>query len=641
MARKTKGETKMKKKKVGLIIAIIIVTVVVVATAALVALYFFTDLFKSEQQLFWKYISNNSQLTKIVTNENEETQKQWKENNSYTSKGALKLSITAKGQTQEINLGTTSKHNNENDRDYSDLTLYNGNEELLKASYIHSSDVYAIQCKDIYEQYYIGIRNSNLKEFATKMGLPQESIAQIPDSIPLDVIKNTSKISEEEAKYLLDTYFNILMENIDKQKYTKLNKSNITIGDKSYETKGYQLALNQNDIKQILVAILTKAKDDEQTIAIFNKLLVEESQVETIDVRETLSELLENVQNQKFDELNLTISIYNAGNQINKTQININNSAELTLDVDTSNESREYVVLNTKAINEKTSEQKDVIKLTMEKQKLDNMINYTTNLINNATNVQITMNTSLGNIIDNKMENNSKITIRDNDATIEASYYKTTSLANENIEIQELTNSSSVIVNNYPMEQLETFFTGLGKKASQVFPEKIGKLNIQLSDSDDILYYAEGITSLIFTVINANGVPEPIEAVEAIIINSFNQTIKTARNMFEQSYNARQQMDIRNIKEAIMLTQLTVQTDSLSGKDFTNIDDVKVAVEAGFSGQDKIVAGIKTTPKYEIMNWGNINFNKTTRKLEGTITIKSGNRMYLVDFTNQNVEKIQ
>ena len=114
----------MKKRNVGLIVAIIVIAVVIIVIGVLAALYFFTDLFKTEEQLFWKYLSKNSQVLDIMSNENAEIQEQWKKENSYTSQGSLKLNVTNNSGTKEITLGTTSKHNNSNGRTYSDMTLY-------------------------------------------------------------------------------------------------------------------------------------------------------------------------------------------------------------------------------------------------------------------------------------------------------------------------------------------------------------------------------------------------------------------------------------------------------------------------------------------------------------------------------------
>ena len=618
----------MKKRNVGLIVAIIVIAVVIIVIGVLAALYFFTDLFKTEEQLFWKYLSKNSQVLDIMSNENAEIQEQWKKENSYTSQGSLKLNVTNNSGTKEITLGTTSKHNNSNGRTYSDMTLYNEGEELLKASYINSGDIYAVQCQDIYEPYYIGFRNSNLKEFATNMGLSEEEIAQIPDSIPFDMINNQTQLTEKEMQYLVVTYGKILMDNIADEKYSKIEKTNISIENQNYEAVGYSLTLNQDDIKQIVVAILTKAKDDEQTIAILNKLISDENQTEQINVQEILEQSLNDLQNQNFEETTITISVYHEGNKIIKTQINLNNIAEFTMDLNMNQEDKNYLAFTAEAaVNDSENEaQGTVMQFTMEKQILNSIVYYTTNITSGVSDYQITMNTTLGNIVNNQMENNSKITIINSDATVEASYAKTIQLATEEVEIQELTDTNSVIINNYPAEQLNTFFTQISENSSRVLTDKIGQLNIQMADYKDILNYAGGLMSSFITIINANGVEQPVGIIGITMMTTVNATVENSMKKLDEVYNSNNEFEKIAINEKMTTIQQLIQIDYLSGKDFADINTVKTFLKEQFLND------------YEIVDFGDISFNSSTQKLEGSITIVYNNNMYLLNFTNMTVD---
>ena len=219
------------KKKTGIIITIIIISMILIVAGIFAFLYFATDIFKSNEQLFWKYASNSSQLAKMITNENKTEQKNWKATHSYTAKGDLSIAVTKETGTQTIKLGTTEKYNQNTRRNYADITLYNGEAEHLKASYINSEDIYAIYCKDIYEPYYIGFRNSDLKQFIEKLGIPNTENIGIPDAISFGRSKNVPKLPpsiSEEEKYLSDTYFNMLLNSIPEERYTKTEKESIT-----------------------------------------------------------------------------------------------------------------------------------------------------------------------------------------------------------------------------------------------------------------------------------------------------------------------------------------------------------------------------------------------------------------------------
>lgn len=503
----------MRNRHAGMFFAII--AIMFIALGTLTVLYFKTDLLKSNRQLFWKYAFKNVELVKMLSNENSSAQEQWKNTHSYTSEGDLNIAITKTTGTQRINSKTTSKHNQFTDRTYSDVTLYNGKNELLKASYIHNDNIYAIQCKEIYEPYYIGIRNDNLKEFTRKMEFPSEVLNYVPNTFSFDITKKESKISQKEKKYLLDTYSKVIINSISKEKHIKTEKVNITIDSKKYETNGYQLSLNQEEIKQIMINVLTKAKNDTKTIVILNKLLYSESQTEIVNAQGMLNELLGKLQTQNWKNTTFDILVYHVGQEITKTQININNEFVISIDINNSQVNKKHATVAIEGIGDKNTQLS--MQVNFEKQTINGMINYISNIINNQNGYTVKMNTTLGNVVDDKIENSSKITIKDNNATIEASYYKTIQQANKEVEIQKLTDTNAVIVNNYPKEQLDTFFSKLGKITEKVLVDKMGQLNIQLPETKDSFYIVQGIVSSLITVANTNGVPQPLTTTVALI----------------------------------------------------------------------------------------------------------------------------
>lgn len=436
-----------------------------------------------------------------------------------------------------------------------------------------------------------------------------------------------------QTQYLVVTYGKILMDNIADEKYSKIEKTNISIEDQNYEAVGYSLTLNQDDINQIAVAILTKAKDDEQTIDILNKLISDENQTEQVNVQEILEQSLNDLQNQNFEETIITISVYHEGNKIIKTQITLNDIAEFTVDLNMSQKDKNYLAFIAEAaVDDSENEaQGTVMQLTMEKQILNSIVYYNTNITSGVSDYQITMNTTLGNIVNNQMENNSKITIINTDATVEASYAKTTQLATEEVEIQELTDTNSVVINNYPAEQLNTFFESLGEKAGGVLEEKIGKLNITISGTQDILNNVNSIASGLITIGNANGMGEPVGVLGIFITISMNESVKQSLELFENANNAHNKTELQAIKEIIMTIQVEAMSKYFNPSYHSEFDDddIKVIIEENLPDE------------YNVTDWENVSFDTTQPKIIGTIKITNGKDSYLLDFTNTKVERIE
>ena len=92
-----------KKKKKILIVLIPIITIVIIATI-LITLYATTDFLKSDKTLFYKYISQNMNVVKmIVDNTSEKELTNLLRQNKYESKTELSSSYTEKINTSEEN----------------------------------------------------------------------------------------------------------------------------------------------------------------------------------------------------------------------------------------------------------------------------------------------------------------------------------------------------------------------------------------------------------------------------------------------------------------------------------------------------------------------------------------------------------
>ena len=152
----------MKNKKLILILSIMAIIIVMLVTVAVTTLYFTTDIFKSNDQLFAKYLSQENNLETLLQLEIADVQEEFKKNNSYISNGTVLAEIQKEGQAvQGVEISINSKYDNTTKRNYSEMTLKDGNIDLLNASYIHNDNIYGIKCDKIYENY-IGIINDNL-----------------------------------------------------------------------------------------------------------------------------------------------------------------------------------------------------------------------------------------------------------------------------------------------------------------------------------------------------------------------------------------------------------------------------------------------------------------------------------------------
>ncbi len=512
----------MKNKKVVIIVAISLIVLFVLATGTFATLYFATDIFKTNEQVFWKYFSENSQITSILSNENIEEQTNLKEQNSYTTTGNLVLSTQiGVSDPVEINVATSSIHDKNTGRTYADATLKKADKDLLKVSYINSNNVYSIKCEEI-SQYYIGFRNENLKELFKKWGLSDQQVANIPDSIDFSSFSSMKElISEEEKQHIKETYSNIIMQTIPQESYKESEKETITINGTNYEANKHTLEIEATTTKQIITNILTTLKNDNTTLEIINKYIntisyasnqftdtaifgdnvnggmnnnynenstssdissnIDNGNIGSIDAATIVDNLLEKM-NEETEMEPIIISVYEQNGKTLRTVLEDADGQNVMIDLE-----KNQFTLSIPTINSQNnlSEEVETIYTPITFAKTSNQDVTNSITITNTEGETITILVTMGKVQNGTANNSYSITSNtisnDAETTLELSYNTQIATTNQPEEIMELKDDNSVIVNNYPLDQLTTFFKGISGKAQQVFNNVVQELQSEIA----------------------------------------------------------------------------------------------------------------------------------------------------------------
>ena len=479
----------MKKKGLSLWIIILIVILILGAGAAGGYLYFYTDLFKKPQELFWKYLSQEKELLKIFENEYDAQQTEAWKNSSYVSSGSLTTLIQKGTEKKNINVTTATRHDNTTGRTYAEANLKNGQDSILTFSYINSGNVYAIKCEDILK-YYIGIRNENLNELINKLSdgitLPEGLLGEKIE------IKNEKIITAEEQQQLLNTYLNIVKQNISEENYSKSKSNNVNT---------YTLKLEMDNIKQILSNCLENAKTD---TTILNTIKESNLLTET-DFAQLISILKESINNNNSN-IQTVITVYEKDGNTIKTDIIISLKDELgaTLqyivtinNISTQQELKAEVLLGKTDKTDATSENmisstKIEVSKIIEESAITNKYEIMPNV--SKQNETYSIESKIGKLVNGSATNTFITTINDENSTIKATYNKNINKVEQVEEIMELKNNNTIIINNYSKEQLKPFVEKnvLSKK------DKItNKINQVVTESEPTNIYMASIISLV------------------------------------------------------------------------------------------------------------------------------------------------
>ena len=329
----------MTKKKRRLVLIIIIVLILVILATTFLVLYLNTDMFKSNQTLFVKYIGKNAdnlkalesiineteyegQLTTTPYNINMEATVNYTQNIGTTEEnannGINQLKLTVEGQTD-----------NNNGYDYRNIKLLKNDEQVAQVEYLHSSNNYGVKFSDLFNQFLVS-ENTNLKELFRKMGYTDEQLQNIPDTVSLNTeFLNEIRFSDEELTSLGNKYVSIIGQNISTENFSKQSRQAITINGQNYITNAYVLTLTKEQLNTIYINLLQAVEQDE---TILNKIEILQNKIDEVSLGNNNINLKEELTNaidlriRKINQSNIgtdetRIIVYESNGQTLRTRV--------------------------------------------------------------------------------------------------------------------------------------------------------------------------------------------------------------------------------------------------------------------------------------------------------------------------------
>lgn len=291
------------------ILSFVIIGILVVGIGIGAYIYFYTDTFKTNKEIFYKY-ATEEQLSKIIDFDSmKQTLTRFASEKSEQNIDAT-INITMNDQNVLNNATVVLNGKNDPIGNKAEISLFFGNnnkKDILEIDGIYNKDKFGISFKDI-TQKYITIQNQNLNSFSEKLDLNEENI----DKIELSNYSSQIDESIEEVKTACTEFFTKVAEQTSKEQYSNLGKTQIELNGSSVEAKKYELKLNSEEIKQICDSINIDNSD--------------------------ISEVIKSIKNSKFD---FTQTIYVYEEKLIKIEITINGEdyqARITKNIGTQND---------------------------------------------------------------------------------------------------------------------------------------------------------------------------------------------------------------------------------------------------------------------------------------------------------------
>ena len=328
------------KKSKKIIVFVIILLLILIIISSLLLVYFLTDIFKGNKELFFKYISQISNNENSFVEQNVQTYLNKKNNNSYNNEGSFSInavdsSVTNIENLNNFNISFSGKKDNTNSKEEQNISLNYSSNVTFPLVYRKIGNQLGIQTD------YVGARFLTVEPDKLN-NLQGENINEIKNLIKIiGTLSNLTNIQINQEQ--LNSYTNIF-QNINEDKFSKLSDLNGT---------GYRLTLQGSETQELVINLLETLKNDQALLENLNNYLKDYKNSTNITTN-NIEELISNMKNNNYlNNENLEITVYKNNGKLSKILFSIN---ELNLDIQkiiTDENNIQYnVLLNTNYNNE-------------------------------------------------------------------------------------------------------------------------------------------------------------------------------------------------------------------------------------------------------------------------------------------------
>lgn len=565
----------MKSKKI-LIITLIIILVLAVAGTVFTYLFLATDTFKSDKELFAKYISQNSEtLEKFTDLQTKKVYEGLKDEEKYESDTEIKATYSEGGEVSNPINNLSAKINVQKDKSedyfYADGQISYGDEKYLEAEAIKDQEAYGIRFTDIVKQFVTVKNDSKLGEVAKDLGTDSVTLEKIMDVIDGKENATEEIISKEDVQKIKDKYMNIITNAISNGTFSSNKDAKITYNNNTVSAKAYTVSLTSEQVEGMIVEILNNLKEEDK--------IGEKYQ-------DKINDIISNITDEKEIPA-VKITVYEQNKKTIRTAIEITSLAKITVEnTDENNELKTKIQIS--GISTETTEEYniEITKKTDENQE-------NVEAVLSVTNGDDTYQAGISNTLKNS---DSEIQIKTifeykKDILTAALNLNNNIILGDSFEKKQTLANNNYVLNDAPAESRQKVITQL----KQVVPEK-------MTTRMGLLMEAIGLKQN-----NVTETEKPESEMTQVDINKFNAKFEffTGDEVTPENVRAL----IGNAKENLGSYEINIVEDSQNSGNTTTTDpekikySIKLKIEKGKTNEDgtnQILAKISDKKKYKV-----------------------------------------
>ncbi len=507
----------MNQKKNTKILLILIIIIVIIILAGVGILVFATDIFKSDKELFFKYMADIGDYKKGFIDDGLKQYFEKKNNTPYNDEGEFSVNISSDNEQKKFenvnnfNISFSGQVDTANSKAAQNISLNYSNDVKFPINYKQIENKIGLQTKYVGSKF-VAIETEKLNKFSEDLE-DVESYGEMVDKLQK---MGKVELTEDEKSHIKDTYITVINQQLEKDKFSKVKESDMS---------GYKLSLTGTDLQNVLVKLLETLKNDQTTVDKLNEYL----KIQKNSAKITASQIDDAIKSIKddtdFSDKNFEIAVYQKNRDVCKLVI----------------ETTEGTIAIEKKIE--GNQQNIVVSYEMKEDK-KSKISFSANFENLESLQNIKENYELIMSLPEVAESSTTT-----DVDSEVVVYKFSNDVNftDSATVEDFSSDNSLMLTDYDSDQVSNFLNAVVERISEVNEQQMGQLGLEASENPIV----NMIPSIGLYLGNMN------------VLNQVNSNMSEAEiNNFNQKFEAYESTNLKGVTVKGLLSTISLNNQS-------------------------------------------------------------------------------
>ena len=507
----------MNQKKNTKILLILIIIIVIIILAGVGILVFATDIFKSDKEMFFKYMADIGDSKKGFIDDGLKQYFEKKNNTPYNDEGEFSVNISSDNEQKKFenvnnfNISFSGQVDTANSKAAQNISLNYSNDVKFPINYKQIENKIGLQTKYVGSKF-VAIETEKLNKLSEDLD-DVESYGEMVDKLQK---MGKVELTEDEKSHIKDTYITVINQQLEKDKFSKVKESDMS---------GYKLSLTGTDLQNVLVKLLETLKNDQTTVDKLNEYL----KIQKNSAKITASQIDDAIKSIKddtdFSDKNFEIAVYQKNRDVCKLVI----------------ETTEGTIAIEKKIE--GNQQNIVVSYEM-KQDKKSKISFSANFENLESLQNIKENYELIMSLPEVAESSTTT-----DVDSEVVVYKFSNDVNftDSATVEDFSSDNSLMLTDYDSDQVSNFLNAVVERISEVNEQQMGQLGLEASENPIV----NMIPSIGLYLGNMN------------VLNQVNSNMSEAEiNNFNQKFEAYESTNLKGVTVKGLLSTISLNNQS-------------------------------------------------------------------------------